>query len=193
MQKKAATEKARQSEAKVAEGYSDDLLAPSLQGRVYTVEPPAKRPWRLGPQFFVAFFGGSLAITLIAFLNAGRLGLSAGRRWSMLGVGLVWGLTGPAVMIHGFMNLEAIGQLFGSGVAPETLLRIVGKAFALLLFGLFYLLQQKPDRAYGYRYARAEEPYASLWVPGLLAIVGFAALQVAIIAFFIGAQREGLL
>ena len=177
----------------MAEGYSDDLLAPSLQGRVYTVEPPAKRPWRLGPQFFVAFFGGSLAITLIAFLNAGRLGLSPGQRWSMLGGGLLWGLVGLAGTVYGFMNVEAIGQLAGGGITPETLLRIVGKACALLLFGLFYLLQKKPDRAYGYRYAKAEEPYASLWVPGLLAVIGFAALQVALVAFFIGAQREGLL
>ena len=45
------------------------------------------RPWRLMSQTYVAFFGGVIASTVIAFLNARRLGVEAARRRLILLVG----------------------------------------------------------------------------------------------------------
>lgn len=167
----------------------DALFEPSLQGRVYTAEPPAKRPWRLGAQVFVAFFGGSLALTAIAFLNARRLDLPAGRRWLILAVGLVWGLLGLAALAYLFENPGLVTRILGESLEPRTGLRIGSRVLAVLLFGLFYALQKSADRGYAIRYAKAEEPYASLWIPGLLAVFGFAAIQIALVTAIVMALR----
>ena len=53
----------------------DGLLRPSLQDAHLPGTHGPRRPWRVGSQFFVAFFGGILPGALIAYLNGRRLGL----------------------------------------------------------------------------------------------------------------------
>ena len=48
-----------------------------------------------------------------------------------------------------------------------------------------YLLQRRADRVHAYR-ARDDEPYASLWVPGILAAIAGAIVQLALTGVLIG-------
>ena len=63
----------------MADPERGDIFRPSLQGHDSVGRLPQERPWRLYSQFFVAFFGGVLAVTAIAYLNGKRLGLSDAR------------------------------------------------------------------------------------------------------------------
>ncbi len=50
------------------------------------------------------------------------------------------------------------------------------RAAALAAWGGMWLVQRSRDRSFAY-YARGEEPYASLWWPGLAAVVAGGLLQ----------------
>ncbi len=54
----------------------DELLRPTIGAGV----DMSVRPWRPMSQTYVAFFGGVIASTVIAFLNARRLGVDADKR-----------------------------------------------------------------------------------------------------------------
>jgi len=136
----------------------DDLFAPSLE----TARRPGEleRPWRLSSQFWVAFFGGPLAIGVIAWLNSHRLALGARTRVLIaltaaaglaLGVGLALGIAAA--------DLEAGGRL-ASGAA------------GVLAYGVLYRLQKPADRVYSF-YDREGKDYASLTGPGIAAALVF--------------------
>ena len=61
----------------------DDLLRPTLT-RPQTVQKP---PYRVSSMGYVAFFGGVLAVTIVALINARRCDLVAGRTLLMVGRG----------------------------------------------------------------------------------------------------------
>lgn len=148
----------------------DELLTPSI-GDLPVRAADAPKPWRLGSQVYVAFFGGVLAVTAIAILNARRLGLR-GRPQAIMAAAGVVGLAG-ALLVASLLADER-----GSTV------RIGARIVALATCGVHYLLQRRADRVYHY-HARDEEPYGGLLVPGLIACftVGLveAALLVAVV------------
>ena len=128
----------------------------------------APRPWRLGSQLYVAFFGGVIAATAIAVENARRL--RAPRR-------VMWSIAGAAVL--GLAGLIAVASLVSSEV------RIVVQLVSVAAWGLMFLAQRQWDRVYGV-YAPNDEPYGSLLLPGLAAVIVGVTIQVAIVVALSG-------
>lgn len=142
------------------------LLAPSLAG-VPSRPAAGGRPWRLGSQVWVAFFGGVLAVTTIAYLNGRRLGLSPARLRTIVLLGVV-----------GLAAVFAVnGVLLGAAADWREGLRggrLGGRIVAGLVYLLCYRVQQAADRSHQL-YGDGE--YASLWKPGLAATFGLGLLQ----------------
>lgn len=134
----------------------DDLLSPSLSQTSRRELPAGSRPWRLGSQFYVAFFGGPLALGAIGFLNAERLGLPRVRALWIAGIG-----------IAAFAAVVAAALLLDFETAtPRLLVAVAGVAS----FAAARELQKEADRYYGLN--RNEElAYDSLWQPGLVAVL----------------------
>jgi hypothetical protein len=150
---------------------AQDLLTPTLQEYVPRRDE-AWRPWRLGSQVYVAFFGGPIAVTAIAFLNARFLRAPAGVRAGILACGAA----GLAVVV-------LVASLLLSGdEAPDgarTALTLVGVA----AWGGMFLLQRPWDRVYG-AFAKEkdeDERYESLLGPGLVAVLVGLLAQTAIV------------
>ena len=149
----------------------EDLFAPSLQGEA-RVEPltEGERPWQISSQFYVAFIGGALAVTAIAWLNAKRLRASSEtQRWI-----LVLGALGVVASV--VVSYLLYGDNFGSAT------RIGYRVVAVLLAGAFYKLLQPADRVYSFRSPVPEdEQYDAMWVPGLIATFAGGAVQLGIV------------
>ena len=149
----------------------DDLFAPSLQDEA-RIEPltEGERPWHLSSQFYVAFIGGALAVTAIAWLNAKRLRAPGEtRRWI-----LILGALGVVASV--VVSYVLYGNDFGSAT------RIGYRVVAVLLAGAFYKLLQPADRVYSFRSPDDEdEQYDSMWVPGLIATFVGGAIQLGIV------------
>ena len=130
----------------------DDLLQPTLAG--HQTRPPVDKPWRVGSQVYVAFFGGALAVGAIGALNARTLRMSA-----------------RAVAAIAGIALAAEAALVTAVVATDTdEIRIISIVAGLAAFGGSYLLQRSPDRVYHF-HSDDEEPYESLFGPGLIACI----------------------
>ena len=135
--------------------HDDDLFSPSLSQTANRQLPEGSRPWRLGSQFYVAFFGGPLAIAAIGFVNAARLGLPGSRRWQIAAAGAA-GLAGAVAAV----------LLLDWDVTPRLTVAVAGVASYLIV----RRLQKDADRLYGL--GRDEDlAYDSLVGPGLLAVV----------------------
>jgi hypothetical protein len=151
---------------------TEDLFTPTLQdaGR-HDAPVPGERPWRLSSQFYVAFFGGALAVTALAWVNARRLGAPLRvHRW-ILGAG------GAGVVVSTVASYLLYGNDYGA--ATRIAYRIVGIAVS----GVQYKLQESPDRIYRFRYrASADELYDRMVGPGLAATLAGGAVQFGIIA-----------
>lgn len=135
---------------------SAGLFEPSLQGEA-PAAPGGSRSWHLESQFAVAFFGGGGALTTIVYLNARRLAMTSGERRAIAATGL----GGWAVAI-------AAAPFLGTGFG-----------YTLVVVATWAVLrrrQREADRRYHY-FATGDSSYASLWGPGLAAVVGFRALE----------------
>ena len=150
----------------------DDLFAPTLGGRT-TRREGSQRPWRLGSQVYVAFFGGALALTVIAAINAVKLGLDPARI--------------AAIVVAGLL---AFAGAIAAGVAYDGSGRnVVVRLPALAAYGVAFLVQRQADRVYSWADDREEdEQYASLWVPGLAAVLAGGILQALLI---VGLGEDG--
>jgi hypothetical protein len=147
----------------------EELLAPSL-GTHRPRARDAARPWRLGSQVYVAFFGGPLAATAIAFANAVRLQVPLSKRMAILGIGLV-----------AFGAVLAVA--FGLSDASRQGLRVALNLVAVGGWGVMYLIQRPYERIF---MAFGGEEHQSLVVPGLLAVVVCGVLQTAAVAAVVG-------
>ncbi len=145
----------------------DDLLQPSLEG-VRPRAQDAPGPWALSSQFFVAFFGGSLGVGVIAALNARRLGLPR-RVEGLIAAAAIAGLAGVVALAAALDDVPTYGL----------------RAVALAAWGGMWLLQREADRRWVFN-SREEEPYASLWWPGLLAVILGAAVQFILVQAITG-------
>jgi hypothetical protein len=140
----------------------DELLRPALAGVEQALPVEGRRPWRLSSQLYVGFFGGAIAATVIAWMNATRLGLSQRDRLLIAGVGVV-GLVAAAVAVAVTDPGDLTGIRFAlhvSGIATAAVQRP---------------LQAKADRRYGFRHG--DSAYDSLWVPGLVAVLVLGTAQ----------------
>jgi hypothetical protein len=152
---------------------SDDLFEPSLQGRRRKPLAEGERPWRLGSQFYVAFFGGPLAVAAIAWFNARRLGMPSSRTWLM-----------PVAGLAGLVATVVAAIVVDADLGESQ--RLVARIAAVATFGVLYLLQRAPDRVY-HAFADGDEDdiYDSLWGPGLAATFGLGIVQLIILAAFL--------
>jgi hypothetical protein len=132
-------------------GYDDDLFEPSLTQSELRQLPAGQRPWRLGSQLYVAFFGGPLAAGTIGYLNGRRLGLPSARLGAILAIG-----------VGGLVALALAVSLIDTGVGPRPLIAVTGVA----VFVAVRELQKKADRLYAVR-LDDKQAYDSLWAPGL--------------------------
>lgn len=128
------------------------------------------RPWRLTSQFYVAFFGGALAVTALAWLNAGRLGATREvKRWILV-AGTV-GVVASVVVSYIFS-----GDDYGS--AARIGYRVVGVVTSIVL----YRLQRSADRVYQFRTPGSDEDqYDRMLAPGLVAVLVGGVLQLGIV------------
>jgi hypothetical protein len=147
----------------------DELLQP-------TVAPAEKRrlPWRVSSQFWVAFFGGIPAVTVIAFLNARRLGSTARKQQWIV----VAGIVAAAVFVALFLWMRTMDP------GSRSMGRIAGRALAVVLYLVLAQIQKEDD---GRHQVFGSGQYASLWLAGILATVisaialigfAFAAVQI---------------
>jgi hypothetical protein len=139
----------------------DELLRPTVGAGV----DMSARPWRLMSQTYVAFFGGVIAATTIAFLNARRLGVDAAKRRQILLTGVV-GLLG----VIGVFVL-----LYDDGVTSG--LRVSIRVVAVLACLVQLRLQRPMDRAFQLRGAE----YGSLWGVGIGVVIGGAIIEFLIL------------
>lgn len=128
------------------------------------------RPWRLTSQFYVAFFGGALAVTALAWLNAGRLGATREvKRWILV-AGTV-GVVASVVVSYIFS-----GDDYGS--AARIGYRVVGVVTSIVL----YRLQRSADRVYQFRTPGSDEDqYDRMLAPALVAVLVGGVLQLGIV------------
>jgi hypothetical protein len=140
----------------------DELLRPTIGAGV----DMSARPWRLMSQTYVAFFGGVIASTVIAFLNARRLGVDAAKRRLILLTGAI-GLVG---VISVFALLNSDGD-FTSG------LRVAVRAVAVVCCLIQLRIQRPMDRAFQLRGV----DYGTLWVPGIAVTIGGAIVEALIL------------
>ena len=117
----------------------DELLRPTIGAGV----DMSVRPWRLMSQTYVAFFGGVIASTVIAFLNARRLGVDAAKRRLILITGAI-GLVGVAAV---FALLDADGDVTSG-------LRVAVRVVAVLCCLAQLRIQRPMDRAFQLRGTR---------------------------------------
>lgn len=144
----------------------NDLLQPT----VATARPRGPLPWRVGSQFWVAFLGGVPAVTAIAYINSGRLGMDAEKRRRILIAGIV-----------AFAATLGLLALFGTEREGRTVVRIGVRVIAVVLYLFLARIQRDDD---GRHQVFHSGEYSSLWIPGTVATVA-SAVAVIGIAFLI--------
>ena len=140
----------------------DELLRPTIGAGV----DMSSRPWRLMSQTYVAFFGGVIAVTVIAFLNARRLGVTTDKRRVILLVGGA-GLVVAAVVI----------TLLTDDSTPASGLQVAIRFVAVVCCLAQLRIQRPMDRAFQLR----GSDYGSLWGPGIAAVLGGGVLEAVLL------------
>lgn len=138
-------------------GRDDDLFRPTL-GAEPAYDP---LPWNPESHFYVAFFGGVVAVTMIAFLNARRL--HAGR-----GVGvriLLLGLAAFALVVGGGFYVDA------AVTDSENVARYGRFASRVAGVVLHFLVLRQLTRATRRFHVVRGENFEPLWVPGIGAVI----------------------
>lgn len=145
---------------------SDDLLQPSVRQPRTT----GGQPWRLQSLGYLAFFGGVIAGTTMTFLNAGRLGASPRQRWFVIALGIL-GLAVTIPLVIAVYDPDD-GRVY----------RLVARVVAVLAYlGQAWLLRPL-DRAFQLR----DGDYASLWVPGIAAVIGCGIAEAVLLTVILG-------
>lgn len=132
----------------------DELLQPTIPA-----EPRGPLPWNIRSQFWVAFFGGAAASTLVAYANGRRLGLPRARQRLILITGLIGMLVAAAAVVWLFW--VSIGN---NGSKSRMAARVIG----VLVYLVHYYFQREADTRHQI-FGGGE--YDSLWRIGLGAVV----------------------
>jgi putative flippase GtrA len=135
----------------------DELLRPTIGAGVDL----SVRPWRLMSQTYVAFFGGALAATVIAYVNSGRLGLDAAARRLIL-------VTGAAGLVASTLVYLALEDLLRDDDPYAAVANVAATAIALVTSFVQQRIQRLMDRAFQ-------------WKAGITATIIGAATEILII------------
>lgn len=146
----------------------DGLLEPSLE------QPEAARPiYSVKATFFVAFFGGPLAVTFFSALNSKRLDRL--RRDLPVYVAAAASIVG---VVYLYSELALDGSLFEMAREARQEFtrhyRWLSRGHALVLCGVFYLLHRSAHRAQ--ELIGADPP--SPWRAGIACALADAALRI---------------
>lgn len=131
---------------------ADDLFTPTIAPAAYESRRP---PWRPQSLLFPAVFGGPTAVTVLALVNAARLGLPGRARLAVAGAGFAALAARVAVTLVVF-----------SGSADRPV-RLIGALAGALVWLVVSVTQKGRFRAYE---LRGGDP-ASLWLPGIAAVL----------------------
>ena len=143
---------------------SDDLLQPTVS----ETSPRTEKPWNPHSQIWVAFFGGVLAVTTIAILNATRLRMPASsRRWM-----LIIGAVALCAVFVTWMRVPA-AESFLRFAAGGRELRLIRRVIAVVAC-LAFTYMQRHAKAH---YEVFAGDYESLWRPGLIATFVLGTLE----------------
>lgn len=147
-------------------GDLDDLLRPTI-----SAEPlePRRKPWRVQSQLWIAFFGGILAVTVIALINAYRLGIDNRKRWLMAAAGLI-----ALGILFAFWMRQPLAPDFITFARTARNMRITGRVIAMVLFLLLAWFQKRAD---AHHLVFATGDYAPLWVAGIASTLLLGTLQ----------------
>jgi hypothetical protein len=145
---------------------NDDLLQPTVR----TPRTTGGQPWRLQSLGYVAFLGGVIAGTTMTFLNAGRLGATLRQRWLVIAAGVL----GLAVTIPLVIALYDPDR--------GSVYRLAARVVAVLAFLVQAWLVRPHDRAFQLR----DGDYASLWGPGLAAVVACGLVEGILFSIILG-------
>jgi hypothetical protein len=144
-----------------------ELLTPTIGPQWAGGRP---RPWAMSSQFWVAFLGGILAVTAVAWLNAGRLNVNPRRRRWIAIIGTAALVANLAFWLR--RPPSGDGFLRWAGGAKD--IRLYSRFLGVLVYLAYARLQRREDRAYAYL---ASQPYESLWKVGMAAALALGALQ----------------
>lgn len=158
-------------------GDLDELLRPTVAERRPNEARPGTLPWRLGSQFYVAFFGGAAGAAIVAWRNASRLGLASSQRWTIAALGAL-GVLAAALVV------TLVGSDDDGGT---TTARVAGQVVSITAWGGMYLVQRTADRVHAF-HSRDGEPYGSMWGPGFGAVVAGVLVQLVVIGVFLGSS-----
>lgn len=162
---------AKDEDGRAMGAEAGDLFEPSVgQTRPYNPSP-----WNPASHVYVAFFGGVIALTAIAYLNASRLHLEekAALRF------ILWGLGAFAAAIAVAYAIE--GAVADSDQA-RSYVRLGSRAVAIGLHFIFAARLKQSDR----RFQFADGEYESLWGPGIAAVIVGGIVQGVFLTAMVG-------
>ncbi|MCL5999644.1 MAG: hypothetical protein M1546_26815 [Chloroflexi bacterium] len=151
-----------------------ELLSPSLQRYTpYGAGAEEARPWTMDGQLWIAFFGGVIPVTVIAYLNTRRLRIPFTQSWKMIAAGGV-GLC-AVILITALPCLVSLPAFLTTSTLPLT---AAGRLIALLVYVYLRRLQVSALRVYHWYY---HGELSSLWGAGLAAVIILGLLQLGLI------------
>jgi hypothetical protein len=131
-----------------------DLLQPSVSRGQHYLDPP----WNPASQFYVAFFGGVIAVTAIAYLNAARLHAEHLQKRIV-----AMGIAGVAMaLVAAYLVADSVADSDDA----RSYVRLASRVVAVIVHFIFMAWLKQPDR----RFQVAGGDYASLWSPGFAAV-----------------------
>ena len=148
-----------------------DLFQPTV-GEAPAYDP---RPWRPDSNFYVAFFGGIVPATVIAFVNARRLHAPQ-IAWRILAAGAV----AFALFVAGAYNLDQRGA---DVETARQYARLGARIGGVVLHFAFVALLKRPWRRYQ---AVRGDDYSPMWGPGFGAALGGGFLQAGVLLAIMG-------
>ena len=153
-----------------SENPDEDLFQPSVARDQQYLE----RPWNPDSNFYVAFFGGVIAATAIAYLNAARLHVEH-LRSRILAIGI----TGVVVaLVAAKFVAESVAEPDGSG----TYVRLASRVVAVIVHFVLAAQLKQADR----RFQVTGGDYESLWAPGFGAVVAGGIAQAVLLYLVVG-------
>jgi hypothetical protein len=139
----------------------DDLLKPTI------IEQSALRqpPWSVDSLVYPAFFGGPLAVTYLAAINARRLGVGERNIVLIISVGVAALLAQLAVIAFLLQGVSSGVQRFSYSLT------------GIAVWGVARYVQRQPFRIY---LLRGGKP-ANLWGPGVAAVIASVLVQFVLV------------